>query len=66
MFVPLSWLREFTPYEGSAQKLGDRLTMLGLELEEIVNPFANIMEIVVGHVALCRSEEHTSELQSPQ
>ncbi len=62
MFVPLSWLREFTPYEGSAQKLGDRLTMLGLELEEIVNPFANIMEIVVGHVALCEAHPDSDHL----
>ncbi len=53
MLVPLSWLREFTPYEGSASELGERLTMLGLELEEIVNPFAAIMGIKTGFVAQC-------------
>ena len=53
MLVPLSWLREFTPYQGSALELGDRLTMLGLELEDIVNPFGNISDIVVGYVASC-------------
>lgn len=62
MFVPLSWLREFTPYEGSAQALGDRLTMLGLELEEIVNPFANIMEMVVGYVASCEAHPDSDHL----
>lgn len=53
MLVPLSWLREFTPYEGTAQALGDKLTMLGLELEEIVNPFVGLSDIKVGYVADC-------------
>ena len=30
MLLSLSWLRVFVPYEGTAQELGDRLTMLGL------------------------------------
>lgn len=54
MLVPLSWLREFTPYEGTAQALGDKLTMLGLELEEIVNPFVEITAIKAGYVAECK------------
>lgn len=54
MLVPMSWLREFTPYEGTASQLGDKLTVLGLELEEIVNPFAGIADIKVGFVAECK------------
>lgn len=53
MLLSLSWLREFTPYEGTAEALGDRLTMLGLELEDIVHPFAGIADIRVGLVTLC-------------
>lgn len=53
MLVPVSWLREFTPYEGTAQALGEKLTMLGLELEDIVNPFAGLKDIRVGFVAQC-------------
>lgn len=53
MLIPLAWLREFTPYDGSAEKLGDRLTMLGLELEDIVHPFESINSIVTGYVAEC-------------
>lgn len=53
MLLSLSWLREFTPYDGSAEALGDRLTMLGLELEDIVRPFDAIADIRVGHVAEC-------------
>lgn len=53
MLLSLQWLREFVPYEGSAEALGDRLTMLGLELEEIVHPYDAIRDIVVGHVVEC-------------
>ncbi len=53
MLLPLSWLREFVPYEGTAEALADRLTMLGLELEEIVHPFKEIESIVVGKVVEC-------------
>lgn len=50
MLLSLNWLREFTPYEGDVQELADRLTMLGLEVEEIFNPFKDIEGVVVGHV----------------
>lgn len=50
MLLSLNWLREFVPYEGDAQTLADRLTMLGLEVEEIRNPFDALTTIVVGHV----------------
>lgn len=53
MLLSLSWLREFTPYEGTAEELGDRLTMLGLELEDIVRPFDDIADIRIGEVVAC-------------
>lgn len=53
MLISLSWLREFVPYEGSVQDLGDRLTMLGLELEGLHDPFAGIAQVLVGHVLTC-------------
>jgi phenylalanyl-tRNA synthetase beta chain len=50
MLLSLAWLREFTPYAGTPQELADRLTMLGLEIEEIKNPFESISAVVVGKV----------------
>jgi phenylalanyl-tRNA synthetase beta chain len=50
MYLSLNWLREFTPYEGSAETLADKLTMRGLEVEEILRPFAQLKDIVVGRV----------------
>ncbi|MDL2307243.1 phenylalanine--tRNA ligase subunit beta, partial [Desulfovibrio sp. OttesenSCG-928-C06] len=41
------------PYEGTAEELGAKLTMLGLELDELCRPFAELEELVVGHVVEC-------------
>ncbi len=60
MLLSLNWLREFVPYEGDAATLAERLTMLGLEVEEIGNPFAGLSGIVVGHV-LERAAHPTSD-----
>ncbi|QLA15072.1 phenylalanine--tRNA ligase subunit beta [Desulfolutivibrio sulfoxidireducens] len=50
MLLSLAWLREFTPYDGTPQALADRLTMLGLEVEDIHDPFAGLSGVVVGQV----------------
>jgi len=51
MLISLQWLREFVPFQGSVQELAERLTMQGLEVEAIIDPFESIAKIVVGHVA---------------
>lgn len=53
MLLSLNWLKEFVPYEGDVQELADRLTMTGLEIEEIVHPFAHLENCVVGQVVDC-------------
>lgn len=63
MLAPLSWLREFTPYEGTAEALGQKLTMLGLELEEIINPFAGLADIKVGFVSQCAMHPDSDHLR---
>jgi phenylalanyl-tRNA synthetase beta chain len=62
MLLSLSWLREFTPYSGTPQELADRLTMLGLEIEEIKNPFEAIMGVVVGKVQTCAPHPDSDHL----
>ena len=78
MQFPESWLREFCNPPINTQQLADKLTMAGLEVEEIkpaAPPFTNtvvgeIKEVVqhpnADRLRVCqvRSEEHTSELQS--
>ncbi|MCL1916205.1 MAG: phenylalanine--tRNA ligase subunit beta [Desulfovibrionaceae bacterium] len=53
MLLSLQWLREFTPYEGTAKDLGERLTMLGLEVEALNRPCLDMEETLVGLVREC-------------
>lgn len=62
MLLSLNWLREFVPYEGTAEELGERLTMLGLELEEIVHPFDGIRDVVAGRVLTCEMHPDSDHL----
>ncbi len=62
MLLSLNWLREFVPYTGSIQELADRLTMLGLEMEEIIRPFQDIEGVVVGHVVTRESHPDADKL----
>lgn len=62
MLLSLKWLREFVPFEGDAQTLGDRLTMLGLELDDIIHPYENISQIVIGHVLTCEKHPESDHL----
>ena len=62
MLLSLKWLKEFVPYEGSPVELGNRLTMLGLELDAILRPFAAIESIVIGRVATCENHPDSDHL----
>ncbi len=62
MLLSMNWLREFVPYEGDAETLGAKLTMLGLELEEICRPFDGIRDVVVGHVVACAKHPEADKL----
>jgi len=62
MLISLQWLREFVPYTGSVQALADRLTMQGLEVEAIIDPFESIGKIVVGHVLECAPHPESDHL----
>ena len=53
MLLSLNWLKEFVPYAGTAEELGERLTMLGLELEEVQRPYDGIRDVVAGRVLTC-------------
>ncbi len=62
MLLSLAWLKEFVPYKGSAQELGDKLTMLGLELENILEPYKEIEPIVIGYVKECSKHPEADKL----
>lgn len=62
MLLSLKWLKEFVPFEGTPEELGDKLTMLGLELEEVIYPFEAIKDIVVGYVQECDKHPEADKL----
>ncbi len=62
MLLSIEWLKELVPYEGSIDTLADRLTMTGLEVEEVVNPFAGLEKVVVGKVLTCEKHPDADKL----
>ncbi len=62
MLLSFNWLKEFVPYTGTAEELGEMLTMLGLELEEVVHPYEGISGIVVGRVLTCEDHPDSDHL----
>lgn len=62
MLLSINWLKELTPYDDSLEKLAHALTMLGLEVEEIFNPFAEIKKLIIGHVRETRKHPNADKL----
>ncbi|MBN2140609.1 MAG: phenylalanine--tRNA ligase subunit beta [Desulfovibrionaceae bacterium] len=62
MLVSVDWLRDFVPYQGEVQDLADKLTMLGLEVEDIRDPFAGIASILTGRVVECGPHPEADKL----
>lgn len=62
MLLSVKWLKEFVPFEGSDQELADRLTMLGLEVEEVRHPARHAANAVVGRVLTCEPHPDADKL----
>ena len=62
MRLSTKWLREFTPLDATTQSLSDTLTMLGLEVEDILHPFAGLKDVLVGHVIECGRHPEADKL----
>ena len=50
MYLSINWLRDFIPQELPVQDLADRLTMAGIEVEEIIRTGAEWDSVVVGEI----------------
>ncbi|MBS0614939.1 MAG: phenylalanine--tRNA ligase subunit beta [Verrucomicrobia bacterium] len=50
MKVPIAWLKEFVPCDLSPQQIADTLTLLGLEVEGILDTPLSFSGVVVGKV----------------
>ena len=63
MKFTLSWLREHLDTHASAAEIADRLTMIGLELEELVDRAAGLGGFVVGRVVEARAHPDANKLK---
>ncbi len=50
MRVPIRWLKDFVDFSYSVQELAERLTMVGLEVEEILTPFSYLKDVFIGQI----------------
>ena len=50
MKFTLSWLKEHLDTEASVDKIAETLTQIGLEVEEVVNPFENMDGFVTARI----------------
>jgi phenylalanyl-tRNA synthetase beta chain len=60
--VVLSWLREFCPAELPAEELGERLTAIGVKVEEILRPWQGLSGVVVARVLEVRDHPGSDRL----
>ncbi|WP_456324276.1 phenylalanine--tRNA ligase subunit beta [Desulfonauticus submarinus] len=62
MLLSLNWLKSFVPFDGDIEELAHRLTMVGLEVEEINSPFEYLKSVVVGKVVECAPHPNSDHL----
>ncbi len=67
MLIPISWLKRYVPVDMPAQELAHRLTMAGLEIEEVREIGADWGrdKVVVGHVTALDRHPNADRLTVP-
>ena len=62
MKFTLEWLKEHLDTNASAEEVGKALTMIGLEVEEIVDPAEQLRPFVVAHVVEAKRHPNSDHL----
>ncbi len=62
MKFPLSWLKQHLETAASADAIAERLTMLGLEVEALTDPAAELAAFTVGQVVRCEPHPNADRL----
>ncbi|MCF8111536.1 MAG: phenylalanine--tRNA ligase subunit beta [Desulfobacteraceae bacterium] len=50
MKVSLNWLRQYVDIDVTASEIADLLTMAGLEVEAVIDPYEHLSQVVVGRI----------------
>lgn len=63
MKVPLSWIREYVDVKLAPQELADRLTMAGIEVEEIIDRKKEYEKVVIAEVVEVQPHPNADKLK---
>ena len=63
MKVPVKWLKDYINIDISAQELGDRLTLSGSKVEEVISSGDEISNVVTGKIL--EIKRHTNVEKQP-
>ncbi|MDQ7003309.1 MAG: phenylalanine--tRNA ligase subunit beta [Ghiorsea sp.] len=63
MKIPLSWLKEHTPFDKSPQDVADDLVRLGHEVEGIDTPRAAVKGVRIGHIVEMKPHPDADKLK---
>src|SRR5262249_38478401 len=63
MKFTLDWLKDHLETTATAEQIGEALTMIGLEVEEIVDPAARLRPFVVAYVASAEPHPNSDHLK---
>lgn len=62
MKFTLSWLKDYLDTDAGVQEIADKLTSIGLEIEEVVDPLAAVKNLIVAHVDECVAHPNSDHL----
>lgn len=62
MKFTLSWLKEYLDTDAGVDEITDRLTAVGLEVEEVVDPIAPVAGLIVAEVETCSEHPNSDHL----
>lgn len=62
MKFTLSWLKDFLDTNASVDEIAERLTAIGLEIEEVVDPLAAVKDLIVVSVDECIAHPDSDHL----
>ena len=63
MKISYNWLKEYVDFDLSPQELADRLTIHGLEVDEVVQVGSDFDNVVVGHVTEVKEHPNADRLK---
>ena len=64
MKFTLSWLKEHLDTDASVDEISETLTRIGLEVEEVVNPAANLSDFITAKIE--KVEKHETKVDKMQ